>query len=292
MAALLQAPGESGVYRAAETETPFKLLLRAVRDGEEEIVERLLLHGASDPSGADGYGNTALHYACFHGLVNIVQILRGAGADASLRNHVGNTILHLAAENGQGAACRAAVECCGVPVDVTNDQQQSALHIASLLGHADAVSELLQLGADASLRSGRDQTAHDLAAQNGHDAVCALLSNAGESSEPTAATTIPIELQTLPKKGEPARTFCTFAILPTTTVAQFVAIASEKAGADVRLDGPNVVKGLRKFKLSGDPEQPILEALAPAAATAEPAAQRHAETSPDMSSLSSTPPTC
>ena len=85
------------MYRAAEAETPFKLLLRAVKDGEEEIVERLLFHDAAEASAADGYGNTALHYACFHGFVTIVQLLRNAGADALLRNHVGNTALHLAA---------------------------------------------------------------------------------------------------------------------------------------------------------------------------------------------------
>ena len=77
-----------------------------------------------------------------------------------------------------------------------------------------------------------------------------------------------IELQTLPKKGEPARTYCTFEIPPTTTVAQFLVLASEKAGQEIRLDGPNVVKGLRKFKLTGQPEQPIQEALTPIKSTA------------------------
>merc|ERR1719456_1918807 len=79
---------------------------------------------------------------------------------------------------------------------------------------------------------------------------------------------IPIELQTLPKKGEPAVTYCTFEIPPTTTVAQFLVLASEKAGQEIRLDGPNVVKGLRKFKLTGQPEQPIQEALTPIKSTA------------------------
>ena len=261
MADLLQAPGESAVYRTAEDEAPYRLLLRAVKDGEEEIVERLLLHGASEASVADGYGNTALHYASFHGFVNIMRILHRAGVDPSLRNHVGNTALHLAAENAQSRAITAAVEGCALSIDVANDRSQTALHIASLLGHTEVVAELLRLGADASLLSDAGKTAHALALQNGHEAVCALLTQGGRRSESEAAPMISIELQTLPRKGAPPSTYCTFEISPTTTVAQFVVIASEKAGKEIRLDGPNQVKGLRKFKLTGQPEQPMWEVL-------------------------------
>ena len=70
-----------------------------------------------------------------------------------------------------------------------------------------------------------------------------------------------IELQTLPAKGRPATTYTTFEIAADTTVAQFVSIVSEKAGAEFTLNGPNVVKGLRKFKLTGEPDQLIRDAL-------------------------------
>ena len=83
----------------------------------------------------------------------------------------------------------------------------------------------------------------------------------GSHSSSASTQMIPIELQSLPRKGNPATTYCRFEISATTTVAQFVAIASEKAGKEIRLDGPNVVKGLRKFKLTGQPDQQIAEAL-------------------------------
>ena len=67
------------------------------------------------------------------------------------------------------------MEVCALPIDLANDQQQTALHIASLLGHAETVSELLRLGANTTLRTSKQKIAHDLAAQRGHDAVCALL---------------------------------------------------------------------------------------------------------------------
>ena len=70
-----------------------------------------------------------------------------------------------------------------------------------------------------------------------------------------------IELQTLPAKGRPAMTYATFEIPANTTVSQFVTIVSEKAGSEFTFDGPNVVKGLRKFKLTGEPDQLIRDAL-------------------------------
>ncbi len=70
-----------------------------------------------------------------------------------------------------------------------------------------------------------------------------------------------IELQTLPAKGRPATTYATFEIPVDTTVAQFATIVSAKTGSDYNVEGPNVVKGLRKFKLTGEPDQLIRDAL-------------------------------
>ena len=84
-------------------------------------------------------------------------------------------------------------------------------------------------------------------------------------AEPTPGSSsgqLRIELQTLPGKGKPAATFCTFFVAPETPVSQFVELASEKAGHKVDLSGPSIVKGLRKFKLTGNPQQPISEVLA------------------------------
>jgi len=70
-----------------------------------------------------------------------------------------------------------------------------------------------------------------------------------------------IELQSLPKKGQPAKTYCILPASAKMPVQAFVELASKEAGVEIDLDGPNVVKGLRKFLLTGDPLQPIGEVL-------------------------------
>ena len=55
-------------------------LIRAIMNGQIQVVSILLRHGVN-PNYKDLSENTALHYACGYGWLNIVKYLVEAGAD-------------------------------------------------------------------------------------------------------------------------------------------------------------------------------------------------------------------
>ena len=69
------------------------------------LVPLLLEHGAA-VNAKDGYGQTALHDAAFHGHADAVAALLHAGADASIRNKRGLTALDRARSKGRSACVR------------------------------------------------------------------------------------------------------------------------------------------------------------------------------------------
>ncbi|MFZ3573109.1 ankyrin repeat domain-containing protein [Streptomyces sp. BH097] len=77
----------------------------------------------------------------------------------------------------------------GLPVDVTDAQDNSLLMLAAYHGHADTVRALLRLGADPDLRNARDQSPVAGALFKGADDVVAVLLDAGadlDAGTPTA----------------------------------------------------------------------------------------------------------
>ena len=60
-------------------------MVRAAAAGDLDAVEGALAAGTSADA-QDGYGNTALMYACARGHLKVVAALRGAGADPEIKN--------------------------------------------------------------------------------------------------------------------------------------------------------------------------------------------------------------
>ena len=133
--------------------------------------------------------------------------LFGQGLPANLRNDKGDSLLMLAAYNGQAAATRVILEAGGDPelandrgqtplagaafkndleiarlllahgarVDGTGGLARTALMTAAMFDRSEMVELLLAHGADRMLRDGGDQTAADLARAMGAQASPALL---------------------------------------------------------------------------------------------------------------------
>lgn len=77
----------------------------------------------------------------------------------------------------------------GLPVDVTDPEQNSLLMLAAYHGRADTVRMLLERGADPDLRNARDQAPVAGALFKGEDEVVRLLVGAGadlDAGTPTA----------------------------------------------------------------------------------------------------------
>lgn len=68
-------------------------------------------------------------------------------------DHVGNTNLHVAAAFGAIGDVKFLIESHKIPVDIENDNAETALYKACQAGHAEVVNYLLENGAKASIRT-------------------------------------------------------------------------------------------------------------------------------------------
>jgi ankyrin repeat protein len=120
-------------------------------------------------------GNRALDISCLNGDAATARFLLEHGANPNLRNKAGSTPLHDAALKGT----REVIELLlGHAAEINaRDREDGAtpLHFAASFGRLDAVKALVEHGADTGLKTGKDSTALQLAAENGFTDVVAFL---------------------------------------------------------------------------------------------------------------------
>jgi ankyrin repeat protein len=189
-------------------------LMRAVHSQMPDTA-RLLIDAGADVKKANSYGVTPLYVAARAGDGAATQMLLAAGADANVALPAsGETVLMTAAKAGNPDVVRALLtggvdgvsltqlgetraaarvaEAAGYsllpnPAIATNyadvDARErlygrTALMIAAVEGHADAVRLLLEAGSDANIVDEEGSTALSLARSYGHLDVAALLEQA------------------------------------------------------------------------------------------------------------------
>jgi ankyrin repeat protein len=120
-------------------------------------------------------GGTAIGKVAATGKVSLPESLVEAGGDINTANATGQTPLHLAAASGNVETVRMLLDE-GAELDLPDTVEGfSALHVATMHGHADVVDLLVRYGADPEARTRRQQTPLHLAALHGHAGVTARL---------------------------------------------------------------------------------------------------------------------
>lgn len=113
----------------------------AVIKGFPDIVEQLI-DAKAELDSKDIAGDSALHSAVEQGFESIVIALMGAGADTNARNQYdGETILHYAVRKGNVDIVKCLVNA-KVDLVVDNNDGETAVQLAILLGSDDIVQEL------------------------------------------------------------------------------------------------------------------------------------------------------
>ncbi|GAB5368064.1 hypothetical protein AAMO2058_001285800 [Amorphochlora amoebiformis] len=160
-----KVPGEEKIFRKMATESKVKILLRAVRDGELQIVQRLVRYAGDQTSGSpslsDGYGNSALHYASYHNRQIIAEFLLKGSAPVNAINNIGATSLHFAAEMGHYRIVRMLIDS-KAEVNATNINGWTALHMAAYSGKEKVFQLLVEAKANPEAKTQTGTTAQTL----------------------------------------------------------------------------------------------------------------------------------
>jgi ankyrin repeat protein len=152
-------------------------LFEAAATGNQDRVEQLL---HKDPGTINSYssdGWTSLHLAVFFGRVNIVHFLLAKGADinAVSTNDQRVAPLHSALANPHNSAVAQLLIGAGANLSAQQSQGYTPLHYAAANGLESIVRSLLAHSVDASVKDTGGKTAFDLALENGHSNIAALL---------------------------------------------------------------------------------------------------------------------
>ncbi|UCC74223.1 MAG: ankyrin repeat domain-containing protein [Gemmatimonadota bacterium] len=192
------------------------LLLAARETGNVEM-GRLLIAAGADVNATDRQGATPLILAAwmgYRGLVNLLVdegvrlppagsweaqslvmlsadkghdrlfvLLADSGADLTMRNDNGGSLLHSASQGGSALIGARLLEM-GFDVNERDRYGRVPLHYAAELGREDVAQTLLDRGANIDARSLSGESAYNTAAAVGREAMARFLAAAGASTEP------------------------------------------------------------------------------------------------------------
>ena len=114
-----------------------------------------------------------LHLAARNGQAEKARLLLETGVSVHQTQTSGWNCLHLAVRYGQPDTISTLLEY-GIHIDAEN-QGWTALQLAALNGHMDIVSILLNKGANSSILNRDRKTALDIARDEGHDKIAAII---------------------------------------------------------------------------------------------------------------------
>ena len=125
------------------------LIHSIVNYGNFDVVKQILLaHHYNDHSLLDRNGNTLLHSACVSGKLDIVQCLvEEMNYDINCKNNIGNTPLHIAIEWGSVDIVEYLLKK-GCIINQTNELGQTPLYISVLHERKNILTSLLSMNVD------------------------------------------------------------------------------------------------------------------------------------------------
>ncbi|KAG6623080.1 ankyrin-like protein [Phytophthora cinnamomi] len=137
-----------------------KPLFDAARTDEAEMLKVLLAHGA-DASGRDPVGSSVLHIAAKYGAMSVLEVLRSSSVreEVNAADSLGNTALHYAADCTQLDVARVLI-AMGADVNLANRRMATPLHTAVSKAKLAMAKLLLEEGqADVNATDFQDNTA-------------------------------------------------------------------------------------------------------------------------------------
>jgi ankyrin repeat protein len=163
--------------RDKEGKTPLYILLEVSRHDDDDILDlaQFLLEHCTDVNVRTTNEWTLLHEAAFGGILEIVRVLFGYGANPSAENDEGKTPLHLASWSWRHHSEERGVSIVrlllehAVNVNARDKYGWTSLHCAAFIGRAQVTRVLLDHGANAKLETEGGETALHTVSRGGFD---------------------------------------------------------------------------------------------------------------------------
>jgi ankyrin repeat protein len=170
----LLAQGGRTIWYPPDAPDSMSCLCIAVGNGNSDMVEQLVKHGA-DVNLAGSYGqNTALHIATELGNIKLVKQLVKMGADINKGDEMGETALHKSCIQNNLHIVKELIKA-GACLNALTFIGWTPLHTATRLGHEEVVRALLDAGADKNTRDVQSMTPLSCAVEHEHAKIALLL---------------------------------------------------------------------------------------------------------------------
>ena len=132
---------------ALTSETSGKSLIEAVRNNEEDEIQRiLLLKNSNHLNEVDKEGWTALHWAISFSNKELINTLISSGISIHTKDNDGSTPLHLASRFGKNNEVKLLIEN-GAKINVPDKFGRTPLHRAAKFGNVKTIRLLMSAGA-------------------------------------------------------------------------------------------------------------------------------------------------
>ena len=156
----------------------FPWIVQAARDGNEEIIQKLLVSGADIKASHTTTLRHALSEAAMQDHPKIVDLLIKEGCPLEHCDAEGYTALQYACQKGHLSVAKSLITN-GASIDAPGPQGQTALHLAMHVPHQNVVMLLIQHKANVNARDATSRTPLHIGASQGNVAMCSYLLNEG-----------------------------------------------------------------------------------------------------------------
>ena len=156
----------------------YPMIVRAAREGQEDVVYQLLSENANIEIAHTRSQSTALHEAAFTGNENIVNMLIRRGSSLDRVDSNGMSALHKSVSSGSLGVTMVLLKN-GATVDVKGPDNKTPLHLAAQASNEDLVALLIEQTADHNALDASHRTPLHLAAGRGNKSICNLLLDHG-----------------------------------------------------------------------------------------------------------------
>ena len=235
----------------------FPWIVQSARDGDEQMIQRLLSSGADIEALNTSTERCALSEAALQGHERVVDLLISEGCLLESKDADGNTALHYAARKGNLAVAKSLVQG-GASVSSVGPQGQTPLHLAMKALHQNVVMLLIQHRADVNARDASYQTPLHIAAMLGNTTMCNHLLNEGaqlDSREAQSKT--PLHLACEAGHYDLAQMMLDYSMLNPTSMTFLTAFFAAVEHGHVRICESFFSHGLKLRELRRDSYKPL-----------------------------------